>query len=300
MKDAAGVPIIKSVHMECMPSSPLADAEWLEDVMSAQQSSCVAIVAACDLSADDVAEQLALLKAKCPHLVGIRYIVDYAGPWGEAPATHVAVSRHTPDGKVVPILQGKGVDFLRDPVIAPKFEFGFARLAEHGLRFDLQCAPEQLMAAAHLVGRHPNVPVVLDHLGKPRLGSGNKVVDAAELVTWRSGMKQLAAHDHVYVKLSMLGYAVPGWVADKEKEELLAALVLEVIDLFGPQRCMFSTNWWSDGKTKGAMANSDGRDEVGISFAELWQRYLSWVEGRYSAEDIQRLFSGSAEEFYGI
>ena len=37
----------------------------------------------------------------------------------------------------------------------------------------------------------------------------------------------------------------------------------EVIDLFGAQRCMFSTNWWLNG----AMANADGRDEVEISMA---------------------------------
>lgn len=296
MTDAEDVHVIKAVHLEAMPSSPLGEAIWVEEVIAAKRGPDVGIVAACDLVAEDVEEQLTALKARCPHLVGIRHIVDYAGPWGEAPATHVAVTRHDPLGQTVPVLSGKGVDFLRDPVLAKKFEAGFALLAGQGLRFDLQCAPEQLPAASDLIGRHPKVPVVLEHLGKPRLGSGDDAVDAAELAMWRSGMKQLAAHEHVFVKLSMLGYAVPGWVADKAKEELVASLVLEVIDLFGPKRCMFSTNWWSDG----AQANSDGRDKDDISFPELWRRYHSWVEGRFSKEDIQWLFAGSAEKFYGI
>ena len=50
----------------------------------------------------------------------------------------------------------------------------------------------------------------------------------------------------------------------------------------------------------GAMANADGRDEVPISMVELWRRYLSWVEGRYSDEEVRQLFAGTAEQFYGI
>ena len=34
--------------------------------------------------------------------------------------------------------------------------------------------------------------------------------------------------------------------------------------------------------------------------ADLWRRYLSWVQGRYSEEEVQMLVAGSAEEFYGI
>merc|ERR1712222_273513 len=126
-------------------------------------------------------------------------------------------------------------------------------MGKHGLRFDLQCAPEQLLAAAEIITRHPDVPVVLDHLGKPRLGSGDEATDAAELEVWRRGMQKLAALDHVFVKLSMLGYSVPGWAGDMAKEMLLSSLVVEVIDLFSPRRWMFSTNWWANG----AMSNSD-------------------------------------------
>jgi len=291
----SGVVIDKAIHLECMPSSPLGEAEWVEEIIREKRSPVTGIVAACDLSADNASAELAQLRSRCPHLVGIRYILDYAGPWGEAPATHVSVSRHSPSGSLGSLFSA-GADFLRDPVLASKFEKGFSRLAEHGLCFDLQCAPEQLSAAAALIRRHPGIPVVVDHFGKPRLGSGDDAADSAELISWRQGMMKLAKLDHVYVKLSMLGYSVPGWAADAAKEMLLASLVHEMIELFGPKRCMFSTNWWSDG----AMANSDGRDQVPISMAEMWQRYFSWVEGRYSEDEIQWLFSGTAEKFYGI
>jgi len=246
-----------------------------------------------NLSAEDAADQLMHLKNACPRVVGVRYVVDYVGPFGEAPATHFFVSRHGPGGGSFG--GGLGVDFLRDPVWAPRFERGFSALADVGLSFDLQCAPAQLSAAAALIRRHPRVRVCLDHMGKPRLG-GTASDEAAELATWRHGMGELAALPNVFVKLSMLGYSVPGWAADASKEQALSALVRETIGQFGAERCMFSTNWWASG----AQANSDGRDDVEISMADLWTRYHAWVAGDHTDGQVARLFAGTAEEFYRL
>ena len=296
VEDCAGLTITKAVHVECAPVDPLGEAQGIEAVITSKQTSCVGIVAACNLAAPDAADQLKTLKERCAHVVGIRYVVDFAGPFGEAPATHVFVSRHGEGGKLDALGSGKGVDFLRDPAYATAFEAGFAALGEVGLTFDLQCAPEQLVAAAEMIGRHPSVRVVIDHLGKPRLGNDDAAMDESELATWRAGMTKMAALPNVFVKLSMLGYIVPGWVADPSKEAQISALVLETVDRFGADRCMFSTNWWS----AGAMANSDGRDSVAVSMKEMWSRYHAWVKDRYSAEHVERLFAGTAEEFYRI
>ena len=236
---AKGLNITKAVHLECAPTDPLAEAEWVETVIASNRSPVCAIVAACNLASDDAAMQLQALRERCPHVVGIRYVVDFTGPFGEAPATHFFVSRHG-DGAHPLFGGGAGVDFLRDPILAPRFEAGFGALAQHGLTFDLQCAPEQLDAAATMISRHPDVRVVIDHLGKPRLGA-DEASDAAELNVWRAGMSKLAALDNVYVKLSMLGYTMPGWAAEPAKEAMLADLVRETIDRFGPERSMFST-----------------------------------------------------------
>lgn len=285
--EAASVGVAKAVHIEVMPvPDGVAEAEAVEAAVREGVAPVVAQVASCNLAADDARQQLQVLKARAPSVVGIRYILDYAGPFGEAPATHVALSRHN---------GGSGVDFLRDPAWAHRFEGGFAALADFGLRFDLQCSPAQLDAAAALIGRHPAVPVVLNHLGKPRLGSG-PAADAAELAVWRRGVAKLAALPNAYAKLSMLGYAVPRWTEGGDREVLIASLVRETIDAFGPHRCMFASNWWCNGH----MANSDGRDDCDISMLGIWQRYFSWVEGKYSEAEIRRLTAGTAEEFYGI
>ena len=42
--------------------------------------------------------------------------------------------------------------------------------------------------------------------------------DEVKLTEWRKGMALMAALPQVHVKLSMLGYSVPGWHADAAKE----------------------------------------------------------------------------------
>ena len=75
------------------------------------------------------------------------------------------------------------------------------------------------------------------------------------------------------MKLSMLGYAVPGWTEDATKEALVRQLVLETIERFGAQRCMFASNWHGSG----AMSNADLADDCEISMAELYRRFDSYA-----------------------
>jgi hypothetical protein len=65
-------------------------------------------------------------------------------------------------------------------------------------------------------------------------------------------MKAIAAIPHVHVKLSMLGYAVPGWLRNSARTTL---------------------NWWKDG----AAPDSDVVGEIGpdpIQFVKLISGYF--------------------------
>jgi predicted TIM-barrel fold metal-dependent hydrolase len=207
-------------------------------------------------------------------------------------ATHVATLRHD------------GIDYLRgsnggyNGQTVPAFEKGFALLGQHGFSFDLQCAPVQLPEAAKLCARHPGVPVVIDHLGKPRIlikadepdGNTSYNVNQEELEAWRSGMKAMASIPHVRVKLSMLGYAVPGWQRTSARMDFLKDLIEETVDLFGTDRCMVALNWWKDGAT----ADSDGASNIGpdpVQFVELMSGYFL---AKYSSIDRQKMFAGNA------
>mmetsp|Transcript_10852 Transcript_10852/g.33481 ORF Transcript_10852/g.33481 Transcript_10852/m.33481 type:complete len:316 (+) Transcript_10852:306-1253(+) len=232
--------VTKSVHVEALPDDGVAEAAWVASLVEAGRAPTVkAVVGKCDLAAADAAAKLDDLKAAAPGLLrGIRYIIDYDGPFGEDNGTHVEVKRH-------------GLDYLRDAAAAASFERGFALLADRGLSYDLQCAPAQLDAAAALCARHPRVAVVLDHAGKARKLDGS-AGDAAKLDVWRAGVAKLAALPQVRVKLSMLGYLVPGWTADAAKEAVVAGLAKELLALFGPRRCMFASNWHGSGSSSNA------------------------------------------------
>ncbi|OQR81998.1 hypothetical protein THRCLA_23258 [Thraustotheca clavata] len=262
-----------------MPDDGLGEVQFLEKLVASGRAPTLAgIVAACDLSHPDVDEHLKQLVVASTKLRGIRFMLDYEGPYDGKNATHISCSRHN-------------TDYLRDTSgAAEKFEHGYGLLAKYQLSFDLQCCPAQLDAAAALAARHPNVPLVIDHLGKlRRLSLDGSALDAAKLEEWRHGLRKMAALPHVYVKISMLGYIVPNWHQDAKKEAYVKDLVREVIALFGTKRCMFDSNWHQNG----AAADS------GPSMQELFDKYQSLVAD-FDEESQHDLFSGTAAAFYRV
>mmetsp|Transcript_14598 Transcript_14598/g.40571 ORF Transcript_14598/g.40571 Transcript_14598/m.40571 type:complete len:349 (-) Transcript_14598:56-1102(-) len=295
----AGVEFRGSIHMECLPDDGLGEAKWVDGLIDDCSCGIKGIVASCDLAQETGTVENELSKlSEMERVKGIRWIVDCVGKFNDGrDATHVATSRHD------------GIDYIRgstggyDGEALEAFEKGFALLEKFGFTFDLQCAPAQLPAASRLCARHPNTKVVIDHLGKPRtlLGAdtegnrNNTLPDEEELAVWREGMKAMAQHKNVYVKLSLLGYAVPGWIRTEERVELVRSLVRETVELFGPGRCMVASNWWKDA----AASDSDGLGDVGPEAPRLLEYIYDFLKD-YSEDDLDRMFSKNAQEFYNI
>ena len=302
-----GITLIGTVHVECMPDEGALEVAWVE---SQQQDTMVrAVVGSCDLASSSVEKSLNELIQASPRVKGVRWILDCGGDGTSAfepnTATHVATTRHG------------GIDYLRGggggscnnnntDIAVLDFERGYALLEKFQLSFDLQCAPIQLQAAAKLCAKYPNIPVCINHLGKPRqllrpdvvpmITSNNKTtitMNQNELRTWRDGMTALAALPHVYVKISMIGYAIPGWIRTPERTKVAKDLCREVVELFGPQRCMVGLNWWKDS----ACSDSDGASNVGPDPVELLQCISDWFSD-YSQEDRDSLFYKTASKFY--
>ena len=109
---------------------------------------------------------------------------------------------------------------------------GYARLASHGLRFDLQTPWWHLSEAARLAADFPNTQIIVNHTGLP----GDR--SPAGIVHWKRAMTVLAACPNVSVKVSGLGEAGRPWTIEANRD-----IVRTVIDLFGPERCMFASNF---------------------------------------------------------
>jgi len=116
----------------------------------------------------------------------------------------------------------------------PDVRRGLAAVGAAGLVFDLVIRVDQLPAAARAARAVGGLRFVLDHLGKPRIVDG-----AAGLEAWRDAFAALAANDNVACKVSgMVTEAGPHWApAD------LAPFVAAAVELFGPQRLMFGSDW---------------------------------------------------------
>ena len=109
---------------------------------------------------------------------------------------------------------------------------GLTEVARRGLLFELQVFAGQMEAGARLARDFPQATFVLLHAGmlEDRSPDG--------WTRWRAGMRALAAAPNVHVKLSGLGTFARACSVD-----LWSPVIRETVDLFGPARCMFGSNF---------------------------------------------------------
>jgi predicted TIM-barrel fold metal-dependent hydrolase len=109
---------------------------------------------------------------------------------------------------------------------------GLAEVRDRNLMFELQVFASQMRDAARLVQDFEDVQFVLLHAGM--------LEDRSEIgwELWRTGMRKLARCPNVMVKLSGLGTFERACSV-----ELWRPVIEETVDMFGPQRCMFGSNF---------------------------------------------------------
>ena len=106
-------------------------------------------------------------------------------------------------------------------------------LASRGIPYDLLIKPPHLASAVAVARRFPSLPLVVDHIAKPRIAQQGRE-------DWDAGIAELAACPNVHCKLSGM-ITEADWKSWKPSD--LKPYVNRVIDLFTPQRLMFGTDW---------------------------------------------------------
>jgi L-fuconolactonase len=111
---------------------------------------------------------------------------------------------------------------------------GITAVGEAGLVYDLLVRTRELPAAVETARRHPQMRFVLDHAAKPRIASGARDRD------WEDAMAPLAELPNVTCKLSGLVTEADWntWTPDR-----LRPYIERVLEWFGPERCMFGSDW---------------------------------------------------------
>jgi predicted TIM-barrel fold metal-dependent hydrolase len=181
------------------------------------------------------------------------------------------------------------------PGLYSQARFGAALrvLARMGLSFEAWQYHPQLTDVVQLAQNHPELSIVLNHLGGP-LGIGPYAARRSEvLAAWRPPMQRLAHLPNVALKVGGIGMSRYGLGWEKldkppTSDDVVAAWGDELrwcIDQFGPDRCMFESNFPVDGES--------------FSYVVLWNVFKKVSRG-YSPAERDALFRQTARRLYRI
>jgi L-fuconolactonase len=196
-------PLIRDVHVDrtvfVQTQHDVAENRWAL-ALAEQHDFIAGVVGWIDLANPRCEEEL-LEFTRYPKFVGVRHI-----------------TQDEPD-----------VDFIvRDDVVR-----GLKVLEKHGVPFDLLFYVQHLRHAPTLAGQLPELPMVIDHLSKPRIRD-QRVDD------WLPDFRAAARFPNVYCKLSGM-ITEADWRRWKPGD--LRPYVDAALEAFGPERCMFGSDW---------------------------------------------------------
>lgn len=159
-------------------------------------------------------------------------------------------------------------------ILRPDLDPAIRATQELGLRFDALIKPRQILNTVRFVERYPDLPVIVDHMAKPQIGSG-------EFVTWRRDMEHFRDMRHVHCKISgIVTEDGPHWSLER-----LLPYLEAIFDIFGADRLVFGSDW---------------------PVVNLVADYTSWIEALqqamtpFSERDQQKIWAENGERFYGL
>jgi predicted TIM-barrel fold metal-dependent hydrolase len=151
---------------------------------------------------------------------------------------------------------------------------GYARLEPLGLHYELQTPWWHLHEAARVAADFPQTRIVINHAGMP---SGRS---EEGLRAWRLALAGMAVHPNVAIKISGIGEAGYQWRRDANRR-----VVLDVIDIFGVDRCMFGSNY--------------PVDSLCAPYRSIFESFAAYVAD-FSEQERVQLFVENARRIYRI
>ena len=173
------------------------------------------------------------------------------------------------------------------------FRKGFACLAPLDLSFDAWLFHPQLGEFIDLARTFPDTRIILDHCGGP-VGIGSYAGRREEVfAAWKAAIHEVAKCQNVQVKLGglamrLLGYDFHERPKPPSSEDAASAwrpYIETCIDAFGPQRCMFESNFPPD---KGQ-----------CSYQVIFNAFKR-IAAQYSKAEKTALFAGTAARVYRL
>jgi L-fuconolactonase len=118
-------------------------------------------------------------------------------------------------------------------LLRPDVLRGLQELARRDIPYDLLLRPPHLPLIPELADKAPGLRMVIDHIAKPLIASH-------QLEPWAADMERVARIPGMHCKLS-------GMITEADHQnrtsEVLRPYVQHVLQLFGPDRLMFGSDW---------------------------------------------------------
>jgi L-fuconolactonase len=169
------------------------------------------------------------------------------------------------------VVQGEPNDFL----YGEDFRRGIRALHRYNYTYDVLIYHHQLKPAVDFVSAFPDQKFVVDHCAKPDIK--NKKLDE-----WKVLMRAMAAHPHVFCKLS-------GLFTEADWKEWSAGdfypYLDTVFEVFGPDRLMFGSDW--------PVMLAAG---IYVQWKSLLEKYME----NFPVEDKQKISGLNAIGFYNL
>jgi predicted TIM-barrel fold metal-dependent hydrolase len=200
---------------------------------------------------------------------------------------HAGAYHPHPEEAFISFTYGPGL-FLDDA-----FQAGVRFLGKNGYTYESWHYHTQLRDFYRLAKSAPETIIILDHFGTP-LGTKSFRDHREDIFhQWQVDIRKLSECPNVYAKLG--GMAQPdngfGWheaARPATSDELVAAqkrYYLHTIECFGPDRCMFESNF--------------PVDKVSISYGVLWNAFKKMVKD-FTEEEKHMLFYNTAAKVYRL
>lgn len=179
--------------------------------------------------------------------------------------------RHKPAAAATPDTVAAGAP---GSMLDPAWQRGYAALAPNGLHFELQTPWWHVGELMRLIEKFPDTPVVINHAFMPL----ERTPDA--LKAWRGALELAHSAPGTTLKISGIGIRGKPWALADQRPVIDAC-----IDVFGPDRCLFASNFPVDG--------------VVGSFADIYGGYLA-ATADLSQADRAALFHDNAIRVYRL
>lgn len=159
-------------------------------------------------------------------------------------------------------------------ILRRELEPALQAMIQHGLRFDALIQPRHLPVVLEFARRWPKLPIVIDHGAKPRIALG-------EIEPWQAQLAELSLLPNIYCKLSGLRTEQTVGAPAAELEPYIRQLVASF-----PGRLMWGSDW---------PVLLHARD----SYSD-WLECARQYAGAQDQAQLDSLFSGAAQDFYGL